>query len=66
MLSPVVPVSAVCDELQVSRKTFRRWEMDGVIPQGAVIEHKGIKYLVAAALDDVLERIARHRAGNRS
>ena len=41
MLPPVVPVSAVCDELQISRKTFRRWEAEGSLPVGSVTEYNG-------------------------
>ena len=66
MLPPVIPVSAVCAELGISRKTFRRAEVEGCIPPGAVTEYHGIKYVLADHLNDVMDRIARHRAGNRS
>lgn len=42
MLPPVVPVSAVCDELGISRKTFRRAEVQGGIPPGAVTEYAAV------------------------
>jgi NADH:ubiquinone oxidoreductase subunit H len=62
MLPPVVPVSAVCDELQISRKTFRRAEVDGHIPAGAVTEYRGVKYVLADRLDDVFRAIATTRS----
>lgn len=66
MLTPVVPVRAVCDELHVSRKTFRVWECDGVIPPGAAIEYNGVRYVFAHRLEETMDKIARHRAGIRS
>lgn len=66
MLPPVVPVSEVCVELRVTRKTFRVWERDGVVPAGATIEHHGTRYVLAERLQEVMQSIARYRAGNRS
>jgi hypothetical protein len=64
MLPPVVPVSAVCDELGISRKTFRRYEAGGRIPPGAVTEYRGVKYVLADRLTEVMDRIAQVRAKN--
>ena len=64
MISAVVPVRAVCDELGVHRKTFRVWENTGVIPAGATIEFNGTRYVLADRLNDVMDSIARHRAGS--
>ncbi|MGH3401877.1 MAG: hypothetical protein ACRDRJ_05045 [Streptosporangiaceae bacterium] len=57
MLFPVIPVSAVCDELRISRKTFRRCEIEGGIPAGAVTEYRGVKYVLADRVDDVFRAI---------
>jgi DNA-binding transcriptional MerR regulator len=65
LLTPVVPVRAVCDELHVSRKTFRVWERGGVVPSGATIEYNGVRYVFAHRLEETLNSIARHRAGTR-
>lgn len=62
MLPPVVPVSAVCDELSISRKTFRRAEVDGCIPAGSVTEYHGVKYILADRLEDVFRAIATNRS----
>jgi hypothetical protein len=66
LLPPVVPVSEVCAEFGVTRKTFRVWERDGVVPAGATIEYHGTRYVLADKLHEAMESIARHRAGNRS
>lgn len=66
MLPPVVPVSEVCAEFGVHRKTFRDWENKGVIPAGATIEHHGTRYVLAHKLEEVMTSIARHRAHIRS
>lgn len=62
MLPPVVPVSAVCEELSISRKTFRRAEAEGRVPAGAVTEYRGVKYVLADKLDDVFRAIAMTRS----
>lgn len=65
MLTPVVPVRAVCDELHVSRKTFRVWERGGVIPPDATTEYNGVRYVFAHRLEETMANIARYRAGTR-
>jgi len=65
VLPPVVPVSEVCAEFSVTRRTFREWEIKGIVPAGATIEHHGTRYVLAHKLEEVMTSIVRYRAGTK-